>query len=76
MRTTFIEMRLFNDDSQRQNTSFILNGKEWGVSRIERKRNKEKEKGKEKEKEKKKDKDKETKKEMQCIGEKGLWRGL
>ncbi len=36
MKTTFSEMHLFNDYSQRQDTSFILNGKEWGVSRIER----------------------------------------
>jgi len=47
MRTTFSEMCLFNDDSQRQDTSFILNGKEWGVSGIEREREREREKEKE-----------------------------
>jgi hypothetical protein len=43
MRTKFSEMRLFNDDSQRQDTSFILNGKEWGVSGTEREGERERE---------------------------------
>jgi len=42
MRTTFTEMHLFNK-SQRQDTSFILNRKEWGVRGIEGEREKEKE---------------------------------
>jgi hypothetical protein len=36
MRTTFFEMHLFNDISQKQDTYFILNGKEWGVSKTEK----------------------------------------
>jgi hypothetical protein len=43
MRTTFSEMHLFNDDSQRKDTSFILNGKEWGVSGTEREGERERE---------------------------------
>ncbi len=39
----FSEMRLFNDDSQRQDTSFIVNGKEWGVSGTEREGERERE---------------------------------
>ncbi len=35
MRTTFCEMHLFNDTSQKHDTSFILNGKEWGKSKTE-----------------------------------------
>ncbi len=42
MRTAFFEMRLFNDTSQMYDTSFIQNGKEWGVGQIEREREKEK----------------------------------
>ncbi len=38
MRTTFSEMRLLNDASQKHDTSFILNGKEWGVGKTERER--------------------------------------
>ncbi len=30
MRTTFDEIRLFNDDLFQHETSFILHGKEWG----------------------------------------------
>jgi hypothetical protein len=36
MRTTFCEMRLFNDASQKHDTSFILNGKDWGAGKTER----------------------------------------
>ncbi len=43
MRTTFTEMYLFNEKSQRQDKSFILNRKEWGVRGIEGEREKEKE---------------------------------
>jgi hypothetical protein len=35
MRTTVFQMRLFNDDLSKQETSFICNGKEWGVGRSE-----------------------------------------
>ncbi len=35
MRTTFCEMHLFNDTSQKLYTSFTLNGKEWGKSKTE-----------------------------------------
>jgi hypothetical protein len=35
MRTTFFEICLFNDASQKHYTSFILNGKEWGVGKTE-----------------------------------------
>ena len=38
MRTPFGEMHLFNDASQKHDTSFILNGKEWGVGKTERQR--------------------------------------
>ncbi len=41
MRATFCEMHLFNDASQKHDTSFILNGKEWGVSKTERERERE-----------------------------------
>ncbi len=37
MRTTFSEMHLFNDASQNHDTSFILNRKERGVGKTERK---------------------------------------
>ncbi len=47
MRTTFGEMRLFNDASQKHDTSCILNGKEWGVGKTEREREREREKEKE-----------------------------
>jgi hypothetical protein len=40
MRTTFCEMHLFNDVSQKHETSFILNRKEWGNSKTEREREK------------------------------------
>jgi hypothetical protein len=59
MRTTFIEMRLFNDDSQRQDTSFILKGKEWGVNRIERERERKRERQTDRERERKRKKEKE-----------------
>jgi hypothetical protein len=36
MRTTFCEICLFDDASQKHNTSFILNGEEWGVGQTER----------------------------------------
>jgi len=35
MRTTFCEMRLFNDTFQKHDTFFIQNGKEWGKSKTE-----------------------------------------
>jgi len=35
MRTTFDEMRLFNKDVYKWETSFICSGKEWGVGRNE-----------------------------------------
>ncbi len=41
MRTTFFQMRLFNDDLIMSGTSFILNGKEWGEGKIEREKEKE-----------------------------------
>ncbi len=41
MRTTFCEMRLFNNTSQRLDTSFVLNGKEWGDGQIEGERERE-----------------------------------
>ncbi len=40
MRTTFFEICLFNDVSQKHYTSFILNGKEWGVGKTEGEREK------------------------------------
>jgi hypothetical protein len=43
MRATFCEMHLFNDASRKHDTSFILNGKEWGVSKTERERERERE---------------------------------
>jgi hypothetical protein len=43
MRTTFSEMRLLNDAPQKHDTSFILNGKEWGVGKTEGEREKERE---------------------------------
>ncbi len=43
MRTTFSEMHLLNDASQKHDTSFILNGKEWGVGKREGEREKERE---------------------------------
>jgi hypothetical protein len=41
MRTTFFEMRLFNDTSQMHDTSFIRNRKEWGEGQIEGERERE-----------------------------------
>jgi hypothetical protein len=41
MRTTFFEIRLFNDTSQMHNAPFIQNGKEWGESQIEEDRERE-----------------------------------
>jgi hypothetical protein len=35
MRTTFCEICLLNDAFQKHGTSFILNGKEWGVGQTE-----------------------------------------
>jgi hypothetical protein len=43
MRTTFSEMRLLNDASQKHDTSFILNGKEWGVGKAEGERERKRE---------------------------------
>jgi hypothetical protein len=43
MRTTFSEMHLFNDKFERQDTSFILNGKEWGAMGITGERERERE---------------------------------
>jgi len=43
MRTTFDEMHLFNDASQKHDTSYIQNGKVWGVGKTEREKEKEKE---------------------------------
>jgi hypothetical protein len=37
----FVEMCLFNNPSQKHYTSFILNGKEWGVGKTERERERE-----------------------------------
>ncbi len=36
MRAKFDEMHLSNYASQKHDTSFILNGKEWGVSKSDR----------------------------------------
>ena len=41
MRTTFFEKRLFNDASQKHDTAFIPNGKEWEEGKLEREREKE-----------------------------------
>jgi hypothetical protein len=41
MRTSFCEMRIFNDTYQKHDTSFILNRKEWGKSMTERERERE-----------------------------------
>jgi hypothetical protein len=41
MSTTLCEMRLFNDASQKHDTSFILNGKESGKCKPERERERE-----------------------------------
>ncbi len=38
MRTTFGEMHLFNDASQKHDTTFIMNGKEWGGGKTDRQR--------------------------------------
>jgi hypothetical protein len=35
MRTTFFQMHLLNDTFEMCDTSFILNGKEWGEGKIE-----------------------------------------
>jgi hypothetical protein len=44
MRATFCDMHLFNDASRKHDTYFILNRKEWGVSKAERERKRENEK--------------------------------
>ncbi len=44
MRTTFCEMRSFNDTSQKHDTSFIFNGKKLGKGQLERERKREREK--------------------------------
>ncbi len=42
MRTTFSEMPFFNDDQFQHETTFMFNGKEWGIDRAgERTREKE-----------------------------------
>jgi hypothetical protein len=41
MRTMFYEMHLFNDTSQKHDTSFILNVKLWGKSKTEGERERE-----------------------------------
>jgi hypothetical protein len=38
MRTTLFQMGLFNDAFSKHETSFTLNGKEWGISKTERER--------------------------------------
>jgi hypothetical protein len=38
VRTTFGEMHLFNEASQKHDTIFILNRKEWGVCKTETER--------------------------------------
>jgi hypothetical protein len=38
MRSTFCVILLLNDASQKHDTSCILNGKEWGVGKTERQR--------------------------------------
>jgi hypothetical protein len=43
VRTTFGEMHLFNEASQKHDTIFILNGIEWGVGKTERERERERE---------------------------------
>ncbi len=43
MRTTFDEIHLFNDASQKHYISFIRNGKAWGVGKTETETEKEKE---------------------------------
>jgi hypothetical protein len=40
-------MHLFNDASQKHDTIFILNGKEWGVGKTDREREREREREKE-----------------------------
>jgi hypothetical protein len=41
MRTMFFEKRLLNDAFQKHDTSFILNGKQWGEGKLERERKRE-----------------------------------
>jgi hypothetical protein len=41
MRTTFIEICLLNNTFEIRDTSFMLNGKEWGEGKIERERERE-----------------------------------
>ncbi len=43
MRTTFSEMRLFNDASRKHDTTIIQNGKELGVGKTQRERERERE---------------------------------
>ncbi len=81
-------MHLCNVASQKHDTSFILNGKEWGVGsrqdgekerkrerEKERKREREKERKREREKERKREREKERKRERRSVSEKGLGRG-
>ena len=41
MRTTFCERHLFNDTSQKHDTSFILSGEEWGGGKLDGERERE-----------------------------------
>jgi hypothetical protein len=45
MRTMFFEKRLPNDAFQKHDTSFILNGKQWGEGKLEREREGKRENG-------------------------------
>jgi hypothetical protein len=45
MRTTFGEMHLFNGASQKHDTTFIMNGKEWGSGKTDRQRERERVRG-------------------------------
>jgi hypothetical protein len=45
MRTTFVEMRLLNDDLFIDNASYIQNGNRWGKRKTEREREKTREIG-------------------------------
>jgi hypothetical protein len=41
MRTTFFQTCLFDDDLSKHESSLIFNGKQWGVSKAERERERE-----------------------------------
>ncbi len=80
MRTTFCEMHLFNDTSQKHDKSFILNRKQWGKGKLERERDRqterERDRQRERERERKRKRDIE---QMKCgsrsVAEKELRRG-